>query len=147
MRTNSEKEIDGQATVGLRERQIKGRDRYFDTEDNDADKSYTPLEKGVDIDEYGRKIPANQIMEPYMFQNIKTLITWKRPDNYTMDDVVAWSKSLSDPGDWYYSALKCYTTGEVEYMQHEKVLRDGKWRKVVVGYDEDGELKGLRKKT
>ncbi|KAJ4343144.1 hypothetical protein N0V95_006717 [Ascochyta clinopodiicola] len=68
-------ERDGQATVGLAERQIKGRDRYFDTEDAGLDTGFTPPEQSENVDEYGRKIPADQIMEPYMFQKVKTLRT------------------------------------------------------------------------
>lgn len=139
--------MDAQATVGVRERNVKGRDKYFDTADNGMIKSFTQLDDGLDMDEKGRKIPGDEIMEPYMFQNVKTLKTWKRPDTYTMKDVVAWSKSLRDPDDWYYSALKCYTTGEVEYMERETVLRNGKTCRVVVGYEEDGSLKGLRKRS
>jgi hypothetical protein len=131
--------------VGLRERQIRGRDRYFDAEDNGLEEGFVPLETGVDVDERGRKIPAHQIMEPYMFQNVKTLRSWKRPEHYTMADVVTWSKQLPDPDDWHYSAFKNYTTGKIEYVQNEEVMRDGKRKRLVVGYT-DGALKRLNKK-
>lgn len=80
-----------------------------------------------------------------MFQNVKTLQTWIRPKDYTMKDVIAWSKHLPDPDDWYYSAFKNYTTGEVEYVQNETVIRNGKRTRVVLGY-KDGALKRLNKK-
>ena len=67
-------------------------------------------------DERGKKIPADQILEPYMFQNKKTLKSWKRPDNFTMEDVITWSKNLAGPDDWEYSAFNCYTTGKTEYV-------------------------------
>ena len=67
-------------------------------------------------DERGKKIPADQIMEPYMFQNKKTLKSWKRPDNFTVEDVITWSKNMADPDDWEYSAFIFYTTGKTEYV-------------------------------
>lgn len=45
--------------VGVRERPIKGLDRYFDTADNRAT-SFTQLYDGLDLDEKGRKIPGGK---------------------------------------------------------------------------------------
>jgi hypothetical protein len=88
-----------------------------------ADAVFVPLKDGIKTDERGKKIPADRILEPYMFQNKKTLKSWKRPENFTMKDVITWSKNLADPDDWEYSAFicysafTCYATGKIEYVQ------------------------------
>jgi hypothetical protein len=107
---------------------------------------YEPLRDGINTDKRGKKIRAEEILEPYMFQNMKSLKTWRRPESHTMKDVVAWSKSLDDPEDWEYSAFICLATGKIEYVKYEMVVQDGQTRKKVKR-GEDGMLRRLRPKS
>ena len=53
-----------------------------------AETVFVPLRDGINTDDRGKKILADQILESHMFQNKKTLKSWKRPENFTMKDVI-----------------------------------------------------------